>query len=213
MKKPLNYDSDVFINCPFDPEYKPLLEAIAFAVHDCGFRIRCALESDDNMEARLEKIKRIIGECRLGIHDVSRTQTTKINDQHYPRFNMPYELGLFMGCKQWGDVQDKKKQALILDKNRDQTKFTTSDLAGLDPRYHDSDISKAVEQVCQWLSIVSGDLKKVPGATAVLKRYDLFLEEFPQLCVELERTQEEVSFGDYSRIVAEWLRNYYQAPI
>lgn len=29
------YDRRVFINCPFDAQYKPLFEAIVFAVRDC----------------------------------------------------------------------------------------------------------------------------------------------------------------------------------
>lgn len=31
------YENSVFINCPFDPEYWPLFEAIVFAAYDCGF--------------------------------------------------------------------------------------------------------------------------------------------------------------------------------
>lgn len=31
------YHRRVFINCPFDNDYPPLLQAIAFAVIDCGF--------------------------------------------------------------------------------------------------------------------------------------------------------------------------------
>lgn len=34
-----SYDTDVFINCPFDDDYKPLFDAVVFAVHDCGFRV------------------------------------------------------------------------------------------------------------------------------------------------------------------------------
>ncbi len=30
------YDRRVFINCPFDAQYQPLIEAIVFAVRDCG---------------------------------------------------------------------------------------------------------------------------------------------------------------------------------
>lgn len=212
MKKPPQYESNVFINCPFDPQYKPFLEAIAFAVLDYGFRIRCASESDDNMEVRLEKIKRIIGECRLGIHDVSRVRTTKNGGKQYPRFNMPYELGLFMGCRQWGSPQDRRKQALILDANREQTRFTSSDLAGLDPHYHNNDYRKAVEEVCAWLSPFSNSSKILPGATAVLERYDLFRQDFLPLCVRLQRTEEEIKFGDYTRIVDEWLYDYYHPP-
>ena len=37
------YDRNVFINCPFDNAYAPIFEAIVFAVHDAGFRLRLAL--------------------------------------------------------------------------------------------------------------------------------------------------------------------------
>ena len=41
------YGDRVFLNVPFDKRYRALLEALVFAVHDCGFVARCALESDD----------------------------------------------------------------------------------------------------------------------------------------------------------------------
>jgi hypothetical protein len=36
-----DYKWNVFINCPFDEQYKPLFEALVFAVFDCGFRALC----------------------------------------------------------------------------------------------------------------------------------------------------------------------------
>jgi len=41
------YNKGVFINCPFDAQYKPLFDGIVFAVLDCGLWPRCALEIDD----------------------------------------------------------------------------------------------------------------------------------------------------------------------
>lgn len=41
---------NVFINCPFDDEYQPLFRALVFAVQDCGFVARSALERDDGSE-------------------------------------------------------------------------------------------------------------------------------------------------------------------
>ena len=61
----------VFINCPFDSVYKPIFDAIVFAIYDLGFVARSALEIDDGTEFRLAKIERIIEECRYGIHDIS----------------------------------------------------------------------------------------------------------------------------------------------
>lgn len=51
-----DYHDSVFINCPFDSDYKPLLDAIVFAVFDCGFIARCALEEEDASLIRKKSI-------------------------------------------------------------------------------------------------------------------------------------------------------------
>lgn len=84
---------DVFINCPFDTGYRPILTAIVFAIHDLGFVARSALERDDGGEVRLSKIEGIIEQCKFGIHDLSAVELD--TSTHLPRFNMPLELGLF----------------------------------------------------------------------------------------------------------------------
>src|SRR5688572_7093124 len=93
------YAKSVFVNCPFDDEYLPLMEAIVFTVSDCGFVVRSTQELDDAGEVRIEKIIRIIGESKYGIHDISRTE---LNAAGLPRFNMPLELGLFLGARKFG---------------------------------------------------------------------------------------------------------------
>lgn len=40
----MTYERDVFINCPFDASYRPILRGLLFAVHDCGFKARSASE-------------------------------------------------------------------------------------------------------------------------------------------------------------------------
>lgn len=69
----------VFINVPFDARYKKLLDALIFAVHDCGFLSRCAKEQGDSSQVRLEKLYTIIEECPFGIHDLSRTTLDPVN--------------------------------------------------------------------------------------------------------------------------------------
>ncbi len=64
------YDRQVFINCPFDNEYWPLLKAIVFVIRACGCTPRSALENSDASEERLAKILRIIGDCKFSIHDL-----------------------------------------------------------------------------------------------------------------------------------------------
>lgn len=109
-----HYNDNVFINCPFDSAYKPLFDAMVFAVYDCGFVARCALEEDDASEARIDKIYSIIADCRYGIHDISRTELD--TDSNLPRFNMPLELGVFLGAKKFGIEEQKRKKSLVLDR-------------------------------------------------------------------------------------------------
>jgi hypothetical protein len=100
------YDRNVFINCPFDSEYTPLFEAIVFAVNDAGFRPTCARERLDSSQVRLQKIFELISSSRYSIHDLSRTGLDETSS--LPRFNMPLELGIDLGCKAFsGDCSDK----------------------------------------------------------------------------------------------------------
>ena len=95
-----SYDDNVFLNCPFDKNYWPILESITFAIHDCGFFARSALESDDGSEVRIRKIQDLVRICRYGIHDISRIELSQ--NSGLPRFNMPLELGIFLGAKSFG---------------------------------------------------------------------------------------------------------------
>ena len=64
------YVDSVFINCPFDDEYRPLFRAIVFTVAASGFIPRCTLEHEDASQVRVEKIYRLIEQSAFGIHDV-----------------------------------------------------------------------------------------------------------------------------------------------
>jgi len=59
------YENNIFVNCPFDSEYRPLFEAITFSVYELGYYPRCALEVDDSSQVRIQKINDIIKACRL----------------------------------------------------------------------------------------------------------------------------------------------------
>lgn len=126
------FRNSVFINCPFDADYQRILRAVIFAVHDCGFVARSALEVSDSSQNRLGKIVSIIESSQFGIHDLSRTQSDAAG---YPRFNMPLELGLFLGCKANGGARRRNKNALVLDKSRYRYRRFISDNLG--PRHRE----------------------------------------------------------------------------
>lgn len=96
---PAPFADCVFVNCPFDDEFLPLLHALLFTIHDCGFFARIAVEKTEANEIRLSKIVRLIKESRLSIHDISRLPEKK---GELPRFNMAFECGLAYGAIEFG---------------------------------------------------------------------------------------------------------------
>ena len=126
-----NYGLNVFVNCPFDEEYKStLFPAIIFTIYDCGFRARSTLEDEDGGKNRLDKIFSIIKSSKFGIHDISRTELDR--DTQLPRFNMPLELGFFMAAKKYGAKEQKQKKCLILDTDAHRYLSFISDIRGQD---------------------------------------------------------------------------------
>lgn len=197
------YTTSVFINCPFDGEYIPIFNAIVFTVFDCGYIARCAQEIDDSSEVRIDKVTKIISECKYGIHDISRTELSK--DTNLPRFNMPLELGLFLGAKRFGDMNQKKKACLVLDRTPYRYQTFISDIAGQDIRSHNNDDSEAIKLVRNWLRSISQRMT-IPGGSEIQRRYRLFMSELPYLCRKLKLTIDEMTFNDYTSIIPVWLK-------
>jgi len=139
------YDKSVFINCPFDRDYKPLFEAIIFTVFDCGFRPRCALETEDGGQVRMEKIFGLIGDSKLSINDLCRVDLDSTTN--LPRFNMPLELGIFLGARRFGQGSQRQKRCLIMDRERYRYRAFISDIAGQDIREHGDDPTRPIQIV------------------------------------------------------------------
>lgn len=66
------FDNNVFVNWPFDAEYKPLLDPLLFTIHYLGFQPRIALERSESGESRISKIIELIEDSKYAIHDLSR---------------------------------------------------------------------------------------------------------------------------------------------
>jgi hypothetical protein len=200
------YERSVFVNCPFDGQYKPLLDAILFSIHDCGFIARTALEVQGSAETRLDKIARIIRAARWSMHDVSRVQT---RPQHrLPRFNMPFECGLALGLQRFGSARDRRRDFLILEAKPYRDKQTLSDLAGQDAAHHNDDPDQAIEAVRSFLAKKTS--VPVRGAAAIRARYGRFRKELPKLARVLEISVSEIASLEYLaellRLMTQWQR-------
>jgi hypothetical protein len=98
--RPVDFDRSVFVNCPFDDAYLALLRPLLFTVIYLGYAPRIASERSDSGESRLDKICELIRSCRYSIHDLSRLKAARA-DEFY-RMNMPFELGIDYGARQYG---------------------------------------------------------------------------------------------------------------
>ena len=200
--KVAGYNDSVFINCPFDDQYVPILRAIVYAVYRCGFFPKTALDEDDGSDSRLSKIIRKIRNSRYGIHDLSRIE---LNAADYPRFNMPFELGIFFGAKNLGDILQKRKNALILEKTKYSYQQYISDLNGIDTKAHNNDPAIAMAKVRDWLRTASGR-KTIPGYTILNAQYQEFLNNLPALTHTLGFTVGNIPFVDFLNLVEDTVR-------
>ena len=196
------YKDSVFINCPFDQQYSTIFPALVFTVTDCGFIPRSALEEANGSESRIEKIYRIIGECKYGIHDISRTE---LNADRLPRFNMPLELGIFLGARKYGTRSQKQKVGVILDRERFRYQKFCSDLAGNDPQSHENWPERAVIEVRNWLRTAR---KKViiPSGDKIWERYQEFQRDLPIIASDSALDHEHLIFNDLTTVIELWLK-------
>jgi hypothetical protein len=200
---PPDYERQVFINCPFDPGYQEVFDAITFGVFDCGFRPRSAREIDDGSQVRIDKIFEIIDGCKFGIHDISRTEVdpkTKL-----PRFNMPLELGIFLGAKRFGKGRQREKVALILDSSAYRYQSFISDISGQDIHTHDGSARIAISAVRDWLRAASPTVT-IAGGEIIAERFAAFSGELPAMCRDLRLSRDKLTFADLAWVMSEWLR-------
>jgi len=199
---PAQYGKNVFINCPFDDNYRPIFRAIVFTVAAAGYLTRCTLEHEDASQVRITKIFRLIADSALSIHDVSRTELDEANQ--LPRFNMPLELGAFLGAKQFGSPRHRRKRCLVLDRERFRYQKFISDIGGQDIRSHDGKPEGAIRAVRDWLRRdVRGLL--LPGGTHLCIAYGRFTKELPELCGAAKLDEANLTYTDFSEMVATWL--------
>jgi hypothetical protein len=191
----------VFINCPFDSEYQKYFDAIVFAVTRLGFAARCAREVDDGSGTRIDKIIKLIKECPYGIHDLSRMGLDPASK--LPRFNMPFELGIFIGVKHYGPGPHKKKQCLILDRDNYRYQMSMSDIAGQDIHAHGDKIPRIIAHVRDFLQTMKGE--RLPGGAKITADFKKFQKAKIKLCQSHDLDPKKLTFIDLNFAIGEWI--------
>lgn len=196
-----DYAQSVFLNCPFDDEYKELFYAILFTVHRCGFILRCSKEFDDSSKIRINNIIQLINESKYSIHDISRVGQEEHNG--LPRFNMPLELGIFIGAIHLGQKRHREKEYLILESDEFRFKEYISDISGQDIKAHDDDPKRVIKCVRDWLSKKTCAI--IPSGSIIKNEFDEFKTQLPDLCKSAKWVESELIFEEYSSLVTTWL--------
>lgn len=194
----------VFINCPFDDEFKPILRAMVFTIILSGYHPRCALDATDGAEVRMGKIAKMLGECDWGIHDLSRVE---VAPGDVPRFNMPMELGVHLGARLLGETRHRRKRALILDAVPHRYDEALSDISGQDIETHNNDPQDAIRCVRNWLSEHRRhNAAPLPGVNAMRADYQQFQAEVADL-LDARRLDplDQLTHSDYMFAVRDWI--------
>lgn len=183
------FERSVFINCPFDEQFSPLLQAMMFAVIYLGFEPRLASERSDSAENRIDKIVELIEGSLYSIHDLSRCQAE--SDGEFFRLNMPLELGIDYGCRKFrGDGREAKK-ILILERDKYRYQKAISDLSGCDIEAHGDDYAKIIRKVRNWL-VSEGQMTDVSGAGRIKAAYEDFQEWYYERQLDLGFSEEDI---------------------
>ena len=114
------FAKSVFVNCPFDEDFYPLLRPLLFTIIYLRLKPRIALETTDSGESRLAKIVRLIADSNYAIHDLTRMEALKVGELY--RLNMPFELGVDFGCRHFGSDSQRARDALSWKRSRIDTK-------------------------------------------------------------------------------------------
>lgn len=199
-----DFDRNVFVNCPFDSDYSPILRAVLFCLVRFGLRPRIATERSNAGETRIEKIIELIESSRFSIHDLSRCQALEVGERY--RMNMPFELGLDFGCRNFGGPSHARKVILVLEEERYRYQAALSDLAGSDIEDHGGQYDIAVRKVRNWLTGIGGFERL--GAARILSEYEDFQEWYFERQLEAGFSEEDIQDYPTAELLAamiEWV--------
>lgn len=194
----------VFINCPFDDAYRPLLRAACFTLLACGYRPRCALDDSDSGRVRFAAILDMISICHLSIHDISRVEIDPRSN--LPRFNMALELGADLALRMRGPKTHRTRRILVLDAEPHRYDQTLSDISGMDVAVHHNHREAMIKEVRDWLNTAHAAEHPLPGAKALVHDYETFLSIAPSITRKLRLDgPEELSHVDYLHVIEQAL--------
>lgn len=198
-------EKNVFINCPFDNDYFPLLKAVLFTILYLELEPLIS-ETSDSGEIRLSKITGLMKNAKYSIHDLSRMECLKKGS--LPRFNMPFECGIDFGIKNCNPEIYGAKKFLILEKERYRYQKVISDISGNDISAHNNNPEKVVESIRNWFNLNIGS---VPMYRTIWAAFNEFLVDYDILLSNQGYDPSDISavqFRDIIDIMRDWVTGF-----
>jgi hypothetical protein len=199
------FDKNVFINCPFDGAYDKLLKPLIFTLLYIGYEPQISTTRSSS-HYRIEEIMVLIESSKYSIHDISRCEP--LNEGDLPRFNMPYEMGLDIGCMRFGDENMKTKLCLIIEKEKNRYDKVISDISGQDIKEHGDDPRKLIAKVLEWFDHILQD--HLPGAKKIWDKYNECYADVRLELINEGRTNREISSlspAAFIKAIKPWIAN------
>lgn len=193
-----NFQKNVFINCPFDEDYRQLLLAVIFTVKRLGFIPRLTLEQANSGVTRIALILELIKASKYGIHDLSRLLSSESNQP--ARMNMPFELGMDFGCKKFLSEPWCDKRLLVLEKEKYRYQAALSDLSGSDIREHNNEPVKVTKAVRDWF--VTEALNTGPSHRTIWFEFNEFTSDLEENLEEEGHKPEDFGEVPISEVMA-----------
>lgn len=199
-------NKDVFLICRFDEQFNLLFQATIFAIMDCGFRSRCALEECGVQGTRIDKIMKLIDHCQYCVADISLGDS---RDPDKPRLNMSMELGAFYHSMMYGPSRTRRKSLFVMDSEKFLYQQTISNLNGVDINAHANDYRLVIRGIRKWLASLRLPGQYVPPAPNIRNRFELFLADLPETMRVLDFDPNEPfnidDYNEFVEIVGDWL--------
>lgn len=127
-----------------------------------------------------------------------------------PRFNMPFELGLFLGCRHFSaHAEQNSKGLLVLDSAPHRYRESFSDFAGYEVACHEGSVDRVILVVRDWLA--NSLEKRMYGAAKLQTEFRKFESQRPEMAREFAPHADQVGFTDICHLIREWIREAFAA--
>lgn len=122
-----------------------------------------------------------------------------------PRFNMPFELGLFIAAKDFGSRHQKSKIGLVMDSGEYRYRAALSDISGQDIASHGGSPERAIHVVRNWLDNCRAGPVGLHGGAHVVSDYNKFTLNLPSASKRLRQDVNSLTYVDLCRAIESWL--------